>query len=598
MGNKGGLRLARQAVSELLKVRGVTEVVYVDDVFQKRHEIGKVIGWFANAYRKAPDETQALMPETPFDAEDNVWRQELRRRWVGLGTEEQTTKAIELSRILGTPLAEDTVAAQKLASVFPRKLTPSELSPSEWEDRKGEILARASDESRVLCLFDQDLSEAEGFASDGPRSGIGLLRDATENYADINIICGLLTHTISSLEGEEQVWRQLANENQLSLSRFLPLAKLRLDDKRPWLFADGIKKTMLNAYCEELKSTAIDILKQAQADAVQRLSDLNVYEFDHIILQSSHSEGAWEADTLMRVFHIFQQDAMRKLMLDPTISGSFNETVQNTRAISAVRTTDAEASGPSYPQVWSIRNRELYEERGLTVHSPLQVGDLFELTTDDEQPGTYILLAQPCDLMVRKDGLRSNDELLVTLVPVERRITYEVWQKKPANYWRTHAAVPYFYPDSNNMAVLAFAETCWVSVNVLDLAVLDDEGICKLDLNQEMAALPPQLTSSWRRRIEDLAERFRKHGSRLDEFGGHIDTIEDEKARRGIWQSVMPRMWSTEFGFPLEPYSEGVFDFGLRRIGRYRRPGADRLLKAYTRYLSRDAEEHDFASQL
>jgi len=42
-------------------------------------------------------------------------------------------------------------------------------------------------------------------------------------------------------------------------------------------------------------------------------------------------------------------------------------------------------------------------------------------------------------------------------------------------------------------------------------------------------------------------------------------------------------------------YGGGVFEFGLRRIGGYRQPGVARLLSRYVAFLSRDAEEHDFA---
>ena len=42
-------------------------------------------------------------------------------------------------------------------------------------------------------------------------------------------------------------------------------------------------------------------------------------------------------------------------------------------------------------------------------------------------------------------------------------------------------------------------------------------------------------------------------------------------------------------------YDNGVFDFGLCRVGRYRQPGATRLLNCYFNFLSRYAEEHDFA---
>jgi hypothetical protein len=71
-------------------------------------------------------------------------------------------------------------------------------------------------------------------------------------------------------------WRALAEEEELRLDQFLPLAKMRLaDDASPLLFADGLKKTVLNTFCERLKSTAIAILREAHERAVNRLLELD-----------------------------------------------------------------------------------------------------------------------------------------------------------------------------------------------------------------------------------------------------------------------------------------------------------------------------------
>ena len=57
----------------------------------------------------------------------------------------------------------------------------------------------------------------------------------------------------------------------------------------------------------------------------------------------------------------------------------------------------------------------------------------------------------------------------------------------------------------------------------------------------------------------------------------------------------MPKISITDLGLMSSPYNNGVFNFGLKRIGRIRQLGAERLLKLYTQYLSRDADEVDFA---
>jgi hypothetical protein len=589
------LQLAKQAIGNILKELKIAQVVYVDDVFEEKQDIAQIIGWFAEAYRKSPAETSSLVPDVSFGAPDEVWRQELSNHWNRLNSNSQREIIVQLLRMRSDQLSEDFDAANKMKSLFPKKANFVELSPSLWEQQRDTILDRASAKARVLCLFDQDLSESEGFTRSGARSGIGLIQDVIGRNAGIGVICGLVTHTIPSLENEMAEWRRLSEEHKLKLSQFLPLAKIRLaDDTSPLLFADGIKKTVLNIFCEELKNSATEILQESHISAVNQLLELDVYDFDHMVLQAAFYEGEWEADTLIRLFHIFQRDSIRTSMLDPKRSASFNKTVEAARPISAINTMGDKQ--PSYPwNVSRIRRSELYEESSLIKHSPLQVGDIFELVTGGTVSSFLVLLAQPCDLMVRQNGIRDDgDNIIVPLVPIVKRISYDEAERKRSTYLRKQAFMRYFYPASNDVAVLRFPDAQWASIDVLDLAVLNKEGFCRLNLEEE-SPLPPQFTVGWKIRIANLVEKFEARRNRLDELRNSIDAIEDENSRKILWQSVMPRIVLTNYEHPLEPYSNSVFDFGLRRIGRYRQPGANRLLKAYTRYLSRDAEEHDFA---
>jgi hypothetical protein len=218
------------------------------------------------------------------------------------------------------------------------------------------------------------------------------------------------------------------------------------------------------------------------------------------------------------------------------------------------------------------------------ANTPLDVGDMF---LNVEKLTTYILLGQPCDLIVRSNGERAgkrvSDRQLAPLVPL-RRITNDEFNGKPVNHWKTHAAIQYYYSDSNDIAEIRFAEAEWVETSVLDLAVLNPDGLCRLDLNQ-LPLIPDKCTLGWKIRFESLATQFSEERCRLDRIQKHIGRIKNRETKDLIWQtSIAPRS-----------YAKGVFNFGLQRIGRYRQPEAERLLKAYTQYLSRDANDLDFA---
>lgn len=58
---KAELNSAKQAIGTILRQLVVTQVVYVDDVFDDTQDVAKVIGWLGEAYSKSPAEASALI---------------------------------------------------------------------------------------------------------------------------------------------------------------------------------------------------------------------------------------------------------------------------------------------------------------------------------------------------------------------------------------------------------------------------------------------------------------------------------------------------------------------------------------------------------
>jgi len=576
------VQLAKQAIQSLVGQLDITQIIYVDDYFEARFDVEIIIGWLYNIPEQNFAEIDELLPGISLNAAPEIWSRELRNLWGGWSSDKQKEAAARISAILGTRFFQDYQVANRLSKYFPRRITPRTLSPSEWVEQREQILNGASPQAKILCMFDQDLSEAGGFQDAGPKSGMGLIQEIINRGIQEAVICCLLTHTISSIENEMAAWRSLAQENEMKLYQFLPLAKIRLSDgESPLLFADGIKKAMLNLYCEKWKQAAVQVIKNSTEKAVAHVMNVDVYDFDHMIFQMSFKEGIWEMETLVRLFQIFHRDEIRELVLDPQTSAELRTIIRDSRPISAVKID--QRINRIFPQIRPIRRKELYEAASLVIHTPLDVGDVF---VNINKQATYILLGQPCDLMVRSVGKRASDRLLVPLVPL-RRITHKEFDSKPVNHWKTHAAINYYYPDSSDIAEVVFAEAELVDVSVLDLAVLDPDGISRLDLNK-LPSIPDICTSGWKSRLESLIKQFSDGRDRLDKIQKHISRIRKQETKDLIWQTSIAS----------QSYSKGVFDFGLQRIGRYRQPGADRLLKAYTQYLSRDADDVDFAKDI
>lgn len=579
---------ARQAISEILRVRGIGYVIYVDDLFEQNYDIESIIGWCAGAFEQFSAETQRLIPEISLASPDNVWQAQLREAWASMGAEERQRLAGGILSLSSELARKDQEVADSLTRLFPPDVGIRCLSPLEWKQSKDQLTNRASQDSRLLCLFDHNLEQSPEFASEGERSGIGLIRDVVASGNTDNIFCGLLTHTIASVDDEMVVWRKLANENGLRLDQFLPLAKIRVTGEDPTLLADGIKKTMLNTFCEKLKEAATVVFRDACAEACTKIQELDVYDFDHMVLRSSYDEGEWEANTLLRILQIFERDAVRRKMLD--MAGPFERAVEDARKIGNVKISSGD--GPGYMRITKIRRQELYEEEDVIRHSPLQVGDLFA-EIENRDSTRFVLLAQPCDLFVRSTGKRRNSDLIVPLVPIRDRLQYKKLKDKKQDYWRTHASMPYLDPGSEDAGILEFAETCFVNVRVLDLAVFDVGGECRLNVDEEAIDLP-QLSSGWQIYAKDLMDRFKGYRAELDQLKPRLEAVQDEEWRERLWQLMVPRAFLNGRDI-RRTYAGGLFRFDLQRVGRYRAPESEKLLRAYTQYLSREADQHDFA---
>ena len=581
---------AQQAVQQVLEALNITQVVFVDDVFIFRNlvAIEQALGYFAVILYKDSDTAINIIDvPLPLSPDDDAWNFEFRDKWDRLSPLEQQEKAKQLAMLSETHPRTDFEVEDKLKGLFPATIQKHFLSPSAWENTKSTIIQQLSPQSRLLCFFDQDLRSDRGFSDQGSHSGGGLLSSLLGGQNNDYIFAGILSHKIPEIIDERDYRLTFARQygiEGLNSQQFIPLAKSRLQDLSLLQIADGIKKVVLNAFSENLKSAAKDILNQAHIRAIQQLDDLDVYTFDRMILRH-YQEGEWEADTLARIFQIFQRDAMRELLLDETASSKFNQTVLKARPISAITTLD---EMDVYPRVRNIRRLELYEGRKIIKHTPLQVGDIFTKVIEDGSLCTYILLTQPCDLAVRSDGTRAGK--FIPLIPIhqeEDSYKSKKSRRKWQDYWSTRALLENYHEKTGTLAVLEFKKAEWISTDVLDLSVFDGDGRCQIDLNVT-CYIPYQLTVGWQQLLKNLVERFKTHRERLDTHKHHATTSPD------LWKSLMPKLCLTDF-LPTESYATGVFDFKLQRIERFRQPGADMLLKLFTQFLSRDARNFDFS---
>lgn len=589
--------IALECIKNNMLVRNVKHVILVDDVLEFKTDLEELRGWLKGQIteeqkQKIHEKIPALeITELPIE---NVLGN-LNTEWDNRNEEERYTIKNQVAKALGLPpdkeVARDFNVTKKLNIVF-KDLGTSFLKPNDWNHEKiKEVSVNLQDGEFILCLFDQDLSKANGFTSTGTKSGIGLVKELLSiNFP--NVICGIISHTYT-IGQELTEWNAFAKEQGIPPSGFLLLAKERIN-KYPDL-AEGLKSITMNQTSEKIKKELLSVMSEAVKETEKILGALDVHNFDHIVVKSSHKEGISELQTLSRVYGIINRNEANRILNTGTSGQRINDLIKQLREISELNTGKGETiPDPTFRNY--LRHIELFEDSEMInpSFSPIKLGDIFKIGERE-----FILLAQPCELMVREDGVRIVDEeefdLIGPLIELNTDlVSLANFTKKERQTGKGFLQ----YIDSNSDAgkVVEFDHGIYIDVNVLDLAVFNSDGECKLDLNAN-PIVPPQLHSPWQKRHKILVEKYTNLKGELEELIPEIGNV-PEKLKDRTWEGLIPHISIPKIVETKTVFQDGFFNFGIKRLMRYKEPEASRILKSYLEYKGRDAREFDYAPEL
>lgn len=569
------IAVARNAIGHVLSKLEIGGVVCIDDFYALSsvdNSAAVAIGRFAEAISLGKSQECGVLLGEPslFSGPDEIWKRRLLRKWRELGETERLGVLDNLLQILGfdARVRRDRESASLLRDLIPESVTLEEVPPAKWESERDAILEGFGAGVALLCLFDHDLTHDPDYTG---RDGIILLEQAVHTEGDHRLICGLLTHTVQ-VGDEIKKANDLATQHGLSREEFLVLSKDRLEDPRR--FAHGVKMMSLSYVRDLLAVKVSQLTDQAGKDARDKLMELDIYDFDYMVLRSSAEEGVWEAETLFRLFDIFRRTAFRREAFKPENWNELNHKIAQIRAVRrAITIPDSSEFPPD--QRWQTRRTELYEDGDLInkAHLPLELGDIFEIGQKK-----LILVAQPCDLIVRSNGTRSLTNLTLLKVTGTGRDINSF-------------PLEYFDDATGSREYAKFRSSCHVSADILDLAVFSDDGSCEFDPSSSPPAL---LQTPWIRRFERIRDSLTRHQCRLDDLSQILTELQlDSESRSYLKKSFLAQISRSDLSIPFD-YGQGTLEFGIRRIGRYRPPGSERLLRHYVVFLSRDAGAHDY----
>ncbi len=564
----------RQIIGQILSVMEIRKVISIDDFYTSagsRYEDAVALFQMARSNRHI--EYSALIPESVLDADEGVWTRRLESYWVDIGADIRLAILDEIATAIEyKELPSDVRDLSLLRSFIPEDLFVA-LPPNEWKQKRKDIISEAQVNGKVLCLFDQDLRIA-----DLPENAGLTLLQQTLHAQDENghVICGLLTQTLRK-DDEIIRARELAQEFNLRLDEFLPLSKDRLRGD-PMDFADGLKMAVLNYARERLSKQVKDLTEQANREAQRRINDIDVYDFEHIVVRSSEQEGVWEPDTLFRLFDLFRYSNFRTIALEPERRALIYGTIERMRMIRNIETSESWQHALS-DTTHRIRRIELYDDPDLLnpAHQPVDLGDIFEV--GDRQ--YYILLAQPCDLMIRSKGERGTE--LVSLVRVR---TLENNESEPEGI--SSFRLDHFELEPTRKTFVKFRTSIQISLDILDLSVFNGDGRCRMSLPEANINNYPTLHMPWRNRFAKLIDYYQTTNTEFARIPYLNVSNYQAKALRKL-------LTCSNKDINLRYDATGVFEFGMRRVARLRSPLSVELLGAYYSFLSRNPREHDFS---
>jgi hypothetical protein len=565
---------ARIAVESILEAVAVDRVVYVDDANDKQTSIEDII---AAAISLDTEKIGGVFPELGDHIPDDqdVLRQKIINTWKDLSPETQATRTRD---VLLAVRQHDSSGTDDLADVsILSDLVPSakliSLSPSQWETDKDRFLTE-SQEKRTLFLFDRDFSDAGG----DNEGGIKIIASLFARNDTKNLICGLLTHTVTP-ENQLEQWVGLSKTHSIPQDRFVVIPKLNLS-RAPILFAQSLKFAALSPNFTELKQKTKQIIDTATHKAANYVDKVSIYDLEHIVFQVSADEGLWEPDMLFRLHTLYHRSISRQLAHK---DGSLEKISGKLRALSGIPTNNECFTPPS--SSWEIQRLELYGSSSYINknHLPIEIGDFFK-RVGAASTKLYVLLAQPCDLMVRNNGKRQPE---LQRVPIAEIVCTDT----PPYY---SEEMPYLDSNQTKKWYVNFKAVHFVRPDILDLCVMNQDGVGKLTIGSDA---PSGVRPAWKKRHKILTKLVNQAVRKNDLL---VPSASDGKAVRQEKESISKKLGNVFFDddlFKGEIVKNGetrVVTYDCKRIGRISRERAFGLLMSYTASLGRPAFDRDF----
>jgi len=555
------------AIADLQKAAAITRVVWIDDVFAEPPDEALRVAIQAKLrvlYDNGNSPRHNAFSHISMDAPEGIRDKQIEAVLDDQGDKlprmlESLTKQANVCGLHGN-LDEDLTPAQ-VVGLRDGLQNVDVCSYREWQSRQSDILTGADD--RTLFLVDREF-EREGLADDlGDEIVAEILSEAPKAY------CIMFTHKVGADAADglrTEIGKKMAS---VEAHQFSVMSKRGLGDGVSDVsppFSRALRMSLLCRFCCDMALDTCAVMNDAALDAAHKMAAFSVESIDAAIFENSLREGASEFDVVGRILTVNQRVASQQALAAKSDSFVRLQRIRDIRALEPAGPHALRCATESQLHAWRIA--EVLDD-GVYVnalHSPLRCGDIFRHTENGNQ---YVLLAQPCDLVVRGKrgpdfGKRRRDEAELVLLE----------QGDPGEAKRETNFVIGGVGDHGESWLVNFREVFSVNLRVLDLAVYNPNGHVSWILGQKA---PVQLLPGWQERFRAMKQSLGK---------GH-----DPDAMGSLSHCDRDRHFCGDF-------AESRYSFPLARIRRIRSPYAEAIQASYAAFISRAALSHDFARNL
>jgi hypothetical protein len=557
------LEHARAAARRLLKMLAIRKTVVVDDQAVPGPE--NLLAAFGSNRENAPLPKDIAWEEL----DDDAWREQVRVYFDDLDSAAKRKLNRRALKALGTR-----TGGENDLDLLQQLLGPDQtemLLPEEWQARKEQLIAAEGAPESLLVLFDRN------FGAGNPDGGVTLLEEYLTAHPGGR--AALLTDTIKAEQELSELERVTRNAPQIR-QRTLLASKENLTPTGAMEFLNVMRLTANVPRLINVQRRFVQTMDHHHAQAKEQFERLQPRILEDIVFRSSHTEGAWELDTLLRLITLFQEEAMR---VGVPAEASADE-------MPALLALTRELIDPSYPE-YEPSTRAARQIMAAERWAPsayvnalglsLANGDVFEIADRH-----YILMCQPCDLVLRSDGRRKACSTVTLLALQARAASSEDAPSALSNQRRYHDLPRGFEHEPVEGYAAVFAPWYDVDIAVLDLCTFRSDGAAVMDLGEAETEMPAALTKGVGARRKEVRATVESR-LKLAAACGDLD------ARREVRRELLRGDRADLLPPDLTRLSDRRLAYRCRRVGRLAAPFADAALTALASERAREAHEHD-----